>query len=113
MNSSASMYGRSGLIFQNPHWNTIGQDAFDESRLVMTFLTFLRVTHVLCNFRLVLEGKAGEEIPESSRLKFLEKFLANHCALSDAGDDTSKPLNRGSIADLPLLIILIAIRQIS
>ena len=79
----------------------------------MTFLTFLRVTHVLCNFRLVLEGKAGEEIPESSRLKFLEKFLANHCALSDAGDDTSKPLNRGSIADLPLLIILIAIRQIS
>ena len=79
----------------------------------MTFLTFLRVTHVLCNFRLVLEGKADKEIPESSRLKFLEKCLANHFALSDAGDDTSRLLNRGSIADLPLLRILLAIRQIS
>ena len=90
-----------------------GSEAFDESKFIMTFFTILEVMEILCSFRLVLEGKAGKEIPESSRLKFLEKFLANHCALSDAGDDTSKPLNRGSIADLPLLIILIAIRQIS
>ena len=90
-----------------------GSEAFDESKFIMTFFTILEVMEILCSFRLVLEGKAGKEIPESSRLKFLEKFLANHCALSDAGDDTSKPLKRGSIADLPLLIILIAIRQIS
>ena len=39
----------------------------------MTFLTILGVTEILCGFRLVLEGKACNEIPESSRLKFLEK----------------------------------------
>ena len=39
-------------------------------------------------FRLVLEGKPIEEIPESSRLEFLEKFLANNFALSGAEDNT-------------------------
>ena len=34
---------------------------------------------------------------------FLEKFLANNFALSDAEDNTSRPLNRGGIADLPLM----------
>ena len=57
---------------------------------------------ILCSFRLVIEGKTGKEIPESSRLEFSEKFLANNCNLSDAEDNTSRPLNRGSIADLPL-----------
>ena len=67
----------------------------------MTFLTILGVTEILCSFKLVLEGKTGKEIPESSRLEFLEKFLANNFALSDAEDKTSRPLNRGSITDLP------------
>ena len=75
----------------------------------MTFLTILGVTKILCSFRLVLEGKTGKEIPESSRLEFLEKFSANNFALSDAEDNTSGPLNRGSIADLPLLRTLLAI----
>ena len=66
---------------------------------------------ILCNFRLVLEGKTGKEIPESSRLEFLEKFLANTFALSDTEDNTSGPLNRGGIVDLPLLRTLLAIRQ--
>ena len=66
---------------------------------------------ILCSFRLVLEGKAGREIPESSRLEFLEKFLANNFALSDAEDNTSAPLNREGIADLPLLRTLLAICQ--
>ena len=65
----------------------------------------------LCSFRLVLEEKTGKEIPESSRLEFLEKFLANNFALSDAGDNTSGPLNRGGMADLPLLRTLLAIHQ--
>ena len=69
----------------------------------MTFLTILGVMKILCSFRLVLEGKTGKEIPESSRLEFLEKFSANNFALSDAEDNTSGPLNRGGIADLPLL----------
>ena len=40
----------------------------------MTFLTILGVTEILCSFRLVLAGKTGKEIPESSRLEFLEEF---------------------------------------
>ena len=66
---------------------------------------------ILCSFRLVLEGKTGNEIPESSRLELLGKFLANNFALSDAEDNTSSPLNRGGIADLPLLRMLLAIHQ--
>ena len=49
----------------------------------MTFLTILGVTEILCSFKLVLEGKTGKEIPESSRLEFLEKFSANNFALSE------------------------------
>ena len=77
----------------------------------MTFLTIWEVTEIFCSFKLVLEGKAGKVIPESSRLEFIEKFSANNFALSDAEDKTSGPLNRGSIADLPLLRTLLAICQ--
>ena len=77
----------------------------------MTFLTTLGVTEILCSFRLVLGGKTGKEIPESSRLEFLEKFLANNFALSHAENNTPRPLNRGGIADLPLLRTLLLIHQ--
>ena len=50
-------------------------------------------------------------IPDSSRLDFVEKFSANNFALSDAEHNSYGPLNRGSIADLPLLRILLAILQ--
>ena len=75
----------------------------------MTFLTILGVTETLCSFRLVLEREKGKEISESSRLEFLEKFSANIFVLSDAKDNNSGPLNRGGIADLPLLRTLLAI----
>ena len=65
------------------------------------------VAEILCSFRLVLEGKTGKEIPESSRLEFLEKFLANNFSWSDAEDNTSGLWNREGIADLPLLRTLI------
>ena len=55
----------------------------------MTFLTILGVT--------------DKEIPESSRLEILQKFSANNFALRDAEDNTYEPLNKGGIADLPLL----------
>ena len=77
----------------------------------MTFLTILGVIETLCTFRLVLEWKTGNEIPESSRLEFLEKFLANNFALSDVEGNTSGSLNREGIADLPLLRTLLAISQ--
>ena len=64
-----------------------------------------------CSFRLVLQGKTGKKIAESSRLDFLENFLTNNFALSDAENNTSGPLNREGIADLPLLRTLLAISQ--
>ena len=76
----------------------------------MTFLNIFGVTEI-CSFRLVLEGKTGKEIPKSSRLEFSEKFLGNSFALSDAEDNTSKPLNTGGVADLPLLRTVLAIHQ--
>ena len=74
----------------------------------MTFLIILEVTEILCSFKLVPEGKTGKEMPESSRLEFLEKFSANNFALSDGKDNTSRPLNRQGIADLLLLRTLLA-----
>ena len=87
-----------------------GPDAFDEPWFVMTFLTILGVMEILCSSRLVLQGKTGKEIPESSRLEFLEKF-SKQFALSNAEDNISRPLSRGRIADLPLLRTLLTIRQ--
>ena len=66
---------------------------------------------ILCSFKLALEGKTDKDTPESSRLEFKEKFSGSNFALSDAKDNTSGPLNRGGIADLPLLRTLLAIRQ--
>ena len=103
--SSGSQYFRTTTGIQS------GPDAFDKSRFITTFLTILGVTEILCSFRLVLEGKTGKETPESLRLEFKEKFSANNFALSDAEDNTTGPLNRGGIADLPLLRTLLAIRQ--
>ena len=54
-------------------------------------------------FQIISRREKGKEIPESSRLEFSEKFSANNFALSDAEDNTSGPLNRGGIADLPFL----------
>ena len=106
------MYESSGSqFFRTTTGIQSGPDAFDESRFVMTFLTILGVMEILCSFRLVLEGKTGKEIPESSKLEFLEKFLANDFALSDAEDNTFGPLNRGGIADLLFMRTLMAIRQ--
>ena len=42
---------------------------------------------------------------------FLEKFWANKFPLPDAEDNTSRPVNRGDIADLPMLRTLLAICQ--
>ena len=42
--------------------------------LLWPFLTILGVMEMLCSFRFILEGKTGKEIPDSSRLEFLEKF---------------------------------------
>ena len=77
--SSASIYESSGSqFFRITTGIRSGSDAFDNSSLVMAFWTNLRVTEILCRFILVLERKAGKEIPESSRLDFSEKFSASN-----------------------------------
>ena len=85
-------------------------NAFDESRFIMTFLAFLGITEIY-SLRLNVEGKAGKEIPESSRWELLEKFLANNFALSYVKNFRSELLDWGSIAYLPLLRALLTICQ--
>ena len=69
----------------------------------LILLTILGVIVILCSFRSILEGKTGIEILESSKLESLRNFSASNFALSDAEDNTSGPLNKGGIVDLPLL----------
>ena len=95
--SSSSQFFRTTTGIQS------GPDAFNKSIFITTFLTILGVTEILFSFKLVLEGKTGKERPESSRLEFIENISGNNFALSDAEDKTSGPLNRGRIANLPLL----------
>ena len=61
---------------ESPQKDT-GPDTYDNSRLVMIFVINLGVTRILYTLRLVQDGNAGNEIPESTRFKFLEKILAN------------------------------------
>ena len=61
----------------------------------MTFLTILGVMKISCSFTLVLQKKIGKAIPKLSRLEFLEKFLANNFALSDADNNTMSLNRRG------------------
>ena len=60
----------STFSFRISPWQS-GPDAFEKSRFIMTFLTIVGVTEILCSFRLVLEEKTSKDIPESSRAKFL------------------------------------------
>ena len=77
----------------------------------MTFLTILRVTEILCSFRLILGRKTNKVIPDSSKLEFLEKFLAKNFPLLDTESNTSRPFNREVIANLLLLRTLLAIHK--
>ena len=93
------MYESSGSkFFRTTTGIESGLHAFEKSRFIMTFLTIVGVTEILCSFRLVLEGKTGKEIPESSRLEFLGSIFA----LSNAEDNNSRLLNSVGIADLYL-----------
>ena len=91
MKSSDSMYESSGSQFFRI---TSEPDNFDKSKFAMMFLTILWVMEILCSLSLILEGKTGTEIPDSSRLEFLRKFLANNFALSGAEDNISRSLNK-------------------
>ena len=81
-----------------------------EIKFIMTLLTILGVTEILCSFRLVLEWKTGNDIPWVIKIG-VQKFPTNNFALSNAKDNTLGLLNRGGIVDLPLLRTLLAICQ--
>ena len=84
LKSSTSKYESSdSQFFRTTTGTHSGLDTFDKLRLVVNCLTNFGVTEISCSLRLVLEGKTGTEIPESSRLEFPEKILANNFALSD------------------------------
>ena len=75
--SLASMNESSGLqFFRTTAGMKSEPDTFDDSRLIISFLTILGVIEILCSFRLVLEYKTGKEIPESSRLELSEKHFS-------------------------------------
>ena len=62
LKSSAGIYESSGSkFFRITTGIQSGPDAFDESRFTIIFLTILRVTELLCSFRLVTEGERGNE----------------------------------------------------
>ena len=84
-----------------------GQDPFDKSSLLMTFLTNSEVTWILCNFGLVLERKLVKEILKSSRLEVLEKFFANSFGLSETKDHL-RAIKWGNAADVLILRTLLA-----
>ena len=76
------MYERSWVqFFKTTTEIQSGPDAFDKSRIVMTFLTVLGVTEKLCSFRLVLEGHTDKEIPEIGVLVkvFSKQFCFIRC----------------------------------
>ena len=72
---SAGMYESSGSQFFTTAIQS-RRNAFDESRFVMTFLTILGVTEISYRFRLVLEGRTGKEMPESSKIRVLSKVFS-------------------------------------
>ena len=75
LKSSVSMQeSSSSQFFRTTTGIQSGQDAFDKSRFMMTFLTILGVMEILCSFRLILEGKTGKGIPQPSTLEFSKKF---------------------------------------
>ena len=65
LKSSASMYeSLDSQFFITTTGIQSGPHTFDESKFIMTFLSILGVTEILCNFRLVVEAKTGKDIPE-------------------------------------------------
>ena len=65
LKSSASMYeSLDSQFFRTTTGIQSGPHTFDESKFIMTFLSILGVTEILCSFRLVAEAKTGKDIPE-------------------------------------------------
>ena len=60
-----------------------GPGFFGKSRLVMAFLTKLRVNEYY-SVRLIVEGTTVKEISKSSKFELLKRFLAKNVTLPEA-----------------------------
>ena len=106
------MYKSSGSQFyETTQWNKIMTRCFWQIKVSNDFLNALWITEILCSFRLVLQGKIDQKIPELSILESLEKLVSKNFALSDAEGNISGSLNTRDIADLTLLRKISAIQQ--
>ena len=64
LKSSTSIYeSPRSHFFRTTTGMQSGPDTFDQSWLVMTYLTILGVTEILCSFKLIVEEKAGKKMP--------------------------------------------------
>ena len=77
-------YWRVQLVYMKAQAHTSSEPPleYNQNQIPLTnqgslwpFYPILGVMEILCSFKLVLEGKTVEEIPESSRIEFLDKFL--------------------------------------
>ena len=73
-----------------PYWKSEKSPHFSRRPTILLFTNFYsklpswELQKYYAVSELVIEGKTGKKIPESSRLGFLEKFSGNNFALSDA-----------------------------
>ena len=64
LKSSASIYeSSSSQVFRTITGIQSTRDAFGKAMVIMTFLTILCITKILCSFKINIEEKAGKEIP--------------------------------------------------
>ena len=93
LKSLANIYDSlSSQFFGSSTKRQSGQEMFAELKLDINVFTSLEVSQILYSFRLILEGRAEEERPESSILDILERISANNYNLSATKDDTSRTL---------------------
>ena len=111
-------FARTGESLGEHLWRTIdgiwsGPVALNASRSRITLATNLEVILIeLIPWSVFRDRISGSGWKLSSRVEFVENFLAKRFALSLEDVNTSGPLKRGEIADLPLLRMMLEILRI-
>ena len=57
-------------VIQQNLWNTIRTRCLTRIKIGCHLISYLKVTRMLCFYGLVLEDRAGKDLPGSSRLDF-------------------------------------------
>ena len=80
---------------KNQSWNTSRTRRLWRIKVGYDLLIQLESYKNTVHFDISSVRKAGNKIPESSRLEFFKKFSGNNFSLSDVEVNTSRSLNRG------------------